>query len=104
MAEVEIKKKQDTHPGELCCSEEYYPWGTSLEFEGDVLDGLGIFDNVAVDQEVQIIATAKVTRKNENTSSDQDGEEVRRSLSLQLVKVNIPAPAATSLSDRLYRG
>ena len=106
MAEVKIEKKKDHYPGELCCSDEYYPYGTSLDFDEEILEGLGIFDQVVVDDEVTIIATAKITRKSENIRSDSDGEEVNKSISFQLTTVSVNPKTAVqpSLTDRLYRG
>lgn len=89
MSEVEIKKTTDDDMG-LVSSGPYYPYGTSLEFDGDLLDQLEIFDKVEVGGEVKISGTLTITRKSETKHSDDEGEvEERRCMSFQLTKVSL---------------
>lgn len=106
MAAVEIKQKQEDSPAMCCGGEPYWPWGTSLEFEDELLDGLQIFDSVEIEDEVQIIATAKVVRKSERSSSDTQGTDESRSISFQLttVEVSKKQAAPATLVDKMYRG
>lgn len=89
MSEVEIKKMTDSDMG-LVSSGPDYPYGTSLEFEGDLLDQLEIFDKLEVGGQVKISGTLTVVRKSETKRSEGEGEtEEHRCLSLQLTKVSL---------------
>jgi len=87
----------------LGCSEAHapkYPWGTSLEFDDETLEKLGITQLPDIGEEVAITAVAKVTRI--SASEDQDG--ARRCLGLQitLLDVNIPSQVLTP-ANKLYK-
>ena len=73
-------------PGEMCCKDSpMYPYGTRLEFEGDLAEELGV-DNFSAGETVEVRATAFVREKSEESD---DGKEVEKELCLQLTEVTV---------------
>ncbi len=80
-----------------CCGgpiKEYknYPYGTSLEFEGEAAEALGV-DGFSAGDLVEVRAFAFIKRKSEESEGEGDIEKVLR---LQLTDVHV----AVTSSDR----
>lgn len=79
-----------------CCPgpiKEYknYPYGTSLEFEGDLAEALNVDSHSAGDV-VEIRAIAFVKRKSENVEGE--GDDAEKELRLQLTDVTLTKTSA----------
>ena len=86
MAEDQVKiQKEASHDNAVCCSNgDYYPYGTSLNLENELIEQLGV-ESLAVGDVVEVHGFAFVERKSE--CSDKDGSE--RSLGLQLTSIKL---------------
>lgn len=77
MQEVKIKKESSPSNQMTGCSDgDYYPYGTSLNLEDDMVDELGI-GGLAVGDIVEIRGYAFVDSKSEHCSKDQSSKNVR---------------------------
>lgn len=75
--QVKIKKENSSSPGVTCCSDEnYYPYGTSLSIEDDMVDDMGI-SNLAVGDVVEIRGYAFVDSKSEHSSKEGSNKSIR---------------------------
>lgn len=87
MPEDQVKIKKETHEsdGMVRSSDDgYYPYGTSLDFDDDMIEELGA-ENLAVGDVVEVRAFAFVNRKSEHTSTEHSS----KSLGLQLTSVKL---------------
>lgn len=85
-------------------SEPRYPFGTTVSFEDELFDQLGL-DSMDIDEEVTIVATAKVIRKSEDkrTSFGQDtGTKVSKEMGFQLTGVNVSSGTNEERIKQLY--
>jgi len=83
--QVKIKKQSNDFEGSICCSDDaHYPYGTSLSFDNDMIDELGM-GSLAVGDVVEVRGFAFVDRKNEH--SNTEGSE--KNINLQLTTVQI---------------
>lgn len=83
--QVKIKKLPSGSEGIDCCSDgNHYPYGTSLRFEDEMLEELGI-ENLAVGDVVEVRAFAFVDTKSEHSNVDHSS----RSIGLQLTTAKI---------------
>lgn len=74
--QVKIKKQSHESDGMVCCSDnEYYPYGTSLNFDNDMIEELGV-DNLAVGDIVEVRGYAFVERKSEHSDADGSNKNV----------------------------
>lgn len=74
--QVKIKKEQSSH-GVMCCSDEnYYPYGTGLSIEDEMVDEMGL-DNLAVGDVVEIRGYAFVDSKNSHENKENSSKSVR---------------------------
>jgi len=72
-------------------SSEYngdYPYGTRLEFEGDVVEELEL-DKLSAGDTVSIKGTAVVKRKTEKQDTDGDEEDVEKEVVLQVTAIAV---------------
>jgi hypothetical protein len=100
------KVKPETSGTEVALADspsEHYPYGTELTFEDELYDSIGM-DGCEIDEEVMVTAKAKVVRKSERSSSQSGGEESEsKSISLQILEVDVQkAPAEKDRAKRLY--
>jgi len=77
-----------------------YPYGTRLEFEGDMVEELEL-DKLSAGDTVSIRATATVKRKTEKVDQDGDEEDVEKEVTLQLTSVAV-AKSNTDKVKALY--
>lgn len=83
--QVKIKKESYESDGMVCCSDNsYYPYGTSLSLEDEMIEELGA-GSLAVGDIVEVRGFAFVERKSER--SDTDGSS--KSIGLQLTTLKI---------------
>lgn len=80
---VEIKKKKSDSM--VSCSDgNHYPYGTTINFDNEMLDELGISE-LAIDDKVEIMGCAFVNGKSSYDSKDDSN----KSMSFQLTSVKI---------------
>jgi len=86
MPEDQVKiKKETSSPGVTCCSDEnYYPYGTGLNFEDEMVDEMGV-GNLAVGDVVEIRGYAFVDSKSEHSSKEGSNKSVR----LQMTSIRV---------------
>jgi len=86
MDEGQIKiKKEQSSMGVSCCSDgEYYPYGTSINIEDDLVDELSA-GNLAIGDVVKVHGYAFVDSKSE--SSDKEG--VNKTVRLQMTSIKL---------------
>lgn len=83
--QVRIKKESSPSAGVTCCSDgDYYPYGTSLHFDDDLVDELEA-GNLAVGDVVEVRGFAFVDSKSEY--SDTDG--TNKSIRLQMTSMEV---------------
>lgn len=81
--------------------DEHYPYGTELTFEDELYQSIGL-DACAVDEEVMVMAKAKVVRKSESSSSRSGGDDNEsKSMTLQITEVDVQK-APEDRSKKLY--
>lgn len=83
--QVKIKKEQSASDGMVCCSDgDHYPYGTSLSFDNDLIESLGI-DNLAIGDIVEVRGFAFVERKSEYSTADHSD----KSLGIQMTSIKL---------------
>lgn len=83
--QVKIKRQSYESDGMVSCSDgEHYPYGTSLSFDDDMIEELGI-ENLAVGDIVEIRGFAFVERKSEHSSTDHTS----KSIGVQLTTIKL---------------
>jgi len=65
-----------------------YPYGTRLEFEGDIVEELEL-DKLSAGDTVSIKGTAVVKRKTEKQDTDGDEEDVEKEVVLQVTAIAV---------------
>lgn len=74
---VKINKSSTSGPGLNCCSDgDNYPYGTSLNFDTDIVDNLGI-DALAVGDVVEIRGYAFVDTRSEYSNKNESNKSIR---------------------------
>lgn len=74
--QVKIKKQSHESDGMVCCSDgEHYPYGTSLSFDKELIEELGI-ENLAVGDIVEVRGFAFVDRKSEHSSTEHSDKNI----------------------------
>lgn len=98
-----IPIKKDNHDSMMsCCSDgEYYPYGTSLDIDGDLIESLGIGELIT-DDVVEIRAVGFVNSKHETSYSGD--EEGHKSMGIQITDLKIKRKAEEDLVKQLYKG
>lgn len=82
---VKVKKQSSESEGMVCCSDDsYYPYGTSLSLEDEMIEELGA-ENLAVGDVVEVRAFAFVDRKSEHASMGHSN----RTMGLQMTAIKI---------------
>ncbi len=89
MPDVKIEPMDD-----VCCGgpiKEYknYPYGTSLEFDGELAEALGV-DGFSAGDLVEVRAFAFVKRKSEESEGEGD---IEKDLRLQLTNISLTKTA-----------
>jgi len=86
MPEDQVKiKKESSSMGVTCCSDEnYYPHGTSISIDDDLVDELDA-GNLAVGDVVEVRGYAFVDSKSEYSSKDSSSKSIR----LQMTSMKI---------------
>ena len=75
--QVKIKKESHSSMGMTCCSDDnYYPYGTSLSIDNDLVDELNA-GNLAVGDVVEIRGYAFVDSKSEHSNSEGSEKSIR---------------------------
>jgi len=85
MVKIEKVKPEETSPSEY---KGDYPYGTRLEFEGDMVEELEL-NKLSAGDVVSIKGTAIVKRKTEKQDTDGDEEDVEKEVVLQLTSVAV---------------
>jgi len=95
--QVKIKKQAESSNGLTCCSDgDYYPYGTGISFDDELVDDLGI-GALAVGDVVEVRGYAFVDSKHEHSSKDHNSKSVR----LQLTSVKV-SRETDDMAIRLY--
>lgn len=86
--QVEIKKKSE---GSICCpsDEAHYPYGTSLRFEDELVESMGLGDKKVGDL-VEIRGFAKIDSVSEYSNESSSN----KSVGVQMLSVEFSDPAA----------
>lgn len=86
MPEDQVKiKKESSSDSAVCCSDgDYYPYGTSLSFDDEVVDELNA-DNLAVGDVVEVRGYAFVDSKSEHSSKEGSNKSIR----LQMTSIKL---------------
>ncbi len=86
MPEDQVKiKKESSSMGVTCCSDgDYYPYGTGLSFDDDLVDELNA-GNLAAGDVVEIRGFAFVDSKSEHNSTEGSSKSIR----LQLTSIKL---------------
>jgi len=77
--------------------ETYYPYGTSLDFEDDLVDSLKL-DSLSVGDVVEVRALAVVTSKSERESEGDSS----KSVGIQLTEIGIYPEGESDNAEKLY--
>ena len=82
--------KGSSSMGVTCCSDEnYYPYGTSLGFDDELVDDLNL-GGLAVGDVVEVRGFAFVDSKSEHSSKSHSGEDYEsKSVRLQMTSVKV---------------
>ena len=91
-------KKESGDAGVPVSSDAHYPYGTSLSFDTDTVDSLGV-SALSVGDVVEVRAFAVVERKSEH----EDGDGVDKSVCLQLTQLKVNRTNSDA-ADELYGG
>ena len=99
---VPIKKENHADSMLSCCSDgDYYPYGTSLSVDDDLIDDLGISELI-VEDVVEIRAVGFIDSKHENSRS---GGENSKSMRIQITGMKIKRkPEEDDVAKQLYKG
>lgn len=97
MSEGQVKIEKKSHGSMLSPTDEYYPYGTSLNFEDDMVDSLGL-SGVKVGDMVEVKGYAKV----ESVSERSDEEGSSKNVGLQLTSVSVSTGEKKSAVDQMY--
>jgi hypothetical protein len=86
MPDDQVKiKKESPSAGVTCCSDgDYYPYGTSINIEDDLVDDLNA-GNLAVGDVVEVRGYAFVDSKSEHSNKESTNKSVR----LQLTSLKV---------------
>lgn len=83
--QVKIKKQSESSLGATCCSDgDYYPYGTSLTFDDEMVDEIDA-GNLEVGDVVEIRGYAFVDSKSEHASKEHTSKSVR----LQMTSIKV---------------
>jgi hypothetical protein len=87
--QVKIKKESSSSPGVTCCSDgDYYPYGTSLSIDNDLVDELDM-GNLAVGDVVEVRGYAFVDSKSEYSNKEGSDKSIRLQMtSMKLEREN----------------
>ena len=96
---VAIEKQQPEKELSQVAEGSEYPWGTSLQLEGTLVDQLGIGDLSPGDQ-VQLKAVAVVQMRKEGREFEDNSIESEKCVKLQLTSISVDNPK-NSQSDRI---
>ena len=95
--QVKIKKQSHESDGMVCCSDgEHYPYGTSLSFDNDLIEELGI-ENLAIGDIVEVRGFAFVERKSEYSTADHSD----KSIGIQLTTIKLQRETGDRI-EQLY--
>ena len=83
--QVKIKKESESKELDCCSDGAYYPYGTSLSVNDDLVDELDI-GGLAVGDVVEVRGYAFVNSKSEHSNSDGSGKNIN--LQLTSLRVN----------------
>lgn len=97
MPEDMVKIEKESHESNLCCEGDYYPYGTELRFEDEMIERLGL-GNLAPGDEVEVRAHAFVASTYDRNSVDGEGH---KSVEVQLTSIKIKR-AESDRAEVLY--
>ncbi len=81
---VKIKKEKQSRDVTCCSDDNYYPYGTSISIDDDLVDELNA-GNLVVGDIIEIKAHAFVDSKSESSNKEGSNKSIR----LQLTSMNI---------------
>lgn len=81
---VKLSKQSDSDNIVSCCDGEHYPYGTSLRFDDDLIDELGI-ESLKVGDVVEVRGFAVVESKSEHSSKEGSSKD----LSVQMTSMKV---------------
>ena len=91
-----IKVKSSDEKVSVGGSDDYYPYGTSLDLEKDLIDQLDI-DSLNVGDTVEVYGTVVIESKSERQDKDEDS----KSMVLQFTDINVKSDKSDR-AGRLY--
>lgn len=98
---IEIKKEKEGDMLSCCSDGNYYPYGTSIHVEDDLIESLGIAELI-VDDIVEIRAVGFVNSKHENSRS---GGDESKSIGIQMTGLKVIRKAEDDdVVKQLYKG
>lgn len=102
MTKIEkVKPKKEKAEVVSSVDEGHYPWGTEITLRDELLSSVGI--DAAVGDEVQIVATARVTQRTENTNESEKGRNKKtKSMDFQLTSINVSSGKAKDRVNEMY--
>lgn len=100
---IEIKKENEGHMLDCCSDGQYYPYGTSLRLEDDLIESLGIAELI-VEDVVEIRAIGFVENKHESSSTGSTGGHESKSIGIQITGLKIKRKAEDDVVKQLYKG
>ncbi len=94
---IKIEKTTDGESAVCCSNGDYYPYGTSMSFEDDMVDKLGL-DAVAVGDLVEFRGFAFVDRRSEHSST----EHTSKSVGIQMTALSVRRKPDDDHAKQLY--
>ena len=98
---VEIKKKTYEDGCITPVGEPYYPCGTSLILENEMIEDLGVAA-LTVGDVVEVRALAVVTSKSERTDENTEGSNSDKHIGIQLTQMKIKREPDQDRAKTLY--
>jgi hypothetical protein len=95
--QIKIKKESDSTMLSCCSDGDHYPYGTSLGFDDEMVDDLGL-SALAVGDMVEVRGYAFVDNKSENSNKEGSSKSIR----LQLTSVEIKRKSDEDVISKLY--
>lgn len=95
---AKIKKEKTDGQTVISESQEHYPWGSSLSFENEMVDELGL-NECDVDHKVAFSGVAFVESKSSSKVKDQG---LSQSIRLQITDIKFKKNDSKDRSDTMY--
>lgn len=95
---IKIKKETGGHMLDCCSDGQYYPYGTSIRVEDEMVEDLGITELI-VEDVVEIRGFGFIDSKHENSNA---GGSESKSISIQITDLKIKRKADDDVVKKLY--